>query len=34
MLWPNEFIERARTHAVGQRARAQKAGVFGRDGLE
>ena len=34
MLLPNEFIEGARTHTIGQRARALGTGVFRRDGLE
>jgi hypothetical protein len=34
MLLPDEFIERARSHAVSQRARALGGGIVVRDGRE
>ncbi len=34
VLLPDEFIEGARAHAVGQRACALSGGVFRRDGRE
>ena len=34
MLLPDKFIERARAHAVGERASARGVRVFGRDGSE
>jgi hypothetical protein len=34
VLLPDEFIERPRAHAVGERARALGGGIFVRDGRE
>jgi hypothetical protein len=34
VLLPDEFIERSRAHAVGQRARAESGGIVVRDGRE
>jgi hypothetical protein len=34
VLLPDEFIERSRAHAVGQRARALDGGIVVRDGGE